>query len=145
MAGTEQKKVAWLKAWMILLFSIVLLIGIVGWLGPKFASRPHVVINATKVEINGNLKTALGQFEVNIGRFPTTAEGLKALVERPTSITLEKWQDPYMDSFPKDAWGHEFRYICPSPNKAKDYDLTSAGPDGIFGTRDDITNDLPGR
>lgn len=142
MWGTWFKKYLWkMGAWGLFLF-IIVLVGLIGLIGPKLVPRRHVVINATKVAINGNIRTALGQFEVNVGRFPTTAEGLKALVECPPTIPLAKWQDPYMETFPKDAWGQEFRYTCPSPNKEKDYDLISAGKDGIFGTRDDITNDL---
>lgn len=124
---------------------VAIIMTLVGLVGPKLAQRARrAKINATKIEINGNIKTALGQFEVNVGRFPTTAEGLAALVERPSDIPESTWQDPYMETVPKDAWGKEFRYVCPSEKKGKDFDLVSAGPDGKFDSTDDITNDLAG-
>lgn len=97
-------------------------------------------VSATKIEMSGNIKTALGQFEVNVGRFPTTAEGLKALVECPPTAPAKSWQDPYMETIPRDAWGTEFRYVFPSTRPGLDFELTSAGPDRRFGTRDDLAN-----
>lgn len=124
---------------------VAIIMTLVGLVGPKLAQRARrAKINATKIEIQGNIKTALGQFEVNVGRFPTTGEGLAALVERPNEIPESTWQDPYMEALPRDAWGKEFRYVCPSEKKNKDYDLISAGPDGRFDSGDDISNDLAG-
>lgn len=121
---------------------VAIIMTLVGLVGPKLATKARRArINATKIMINGNLKTALGQFEVNVGRFPTTAEGLKALVERPSEIPEATYQDAYMETMPKDGWGKEFRYVCPSEKQHKDFDIISAGPDGKFDTPDDINND----
>lgn len=129
-----------LGRWFLIAFGGIV-IGM-GLIGPKLISHRCRCgrVNGTKIEINGNIKTALGQFEVNIGRFPTTAEGLKALVECPSTIPLKDWQDPYMETMPKDSWGKEFRYVCPSTHSGLFYDLASAGSDGRFDTRDDIAN-----
>ena len=120
---------------------VAIIMTLVGLVGPRLASKAkRAKINATKIEIN-NIKTALGSFEVNVGDFPSTSQGLKSLVERPSDIPEATWQDRYMDTMPRDSWGKEFRYACPSDKKGKDYDLTSAGPDGKFDSPDDITND----
>ncbi len=83
-----------------------------------------------------NLKTALETFETDNGRYPTTEEGLEALVIRPPGAG-GNWHKQ-MDEIPLDQWGHAFRYRFPSMRGAESYDLDSAGPDGIFDTTDDI-------
>lgn len=141
MANAKRRTGSWP---MIAFGGIILLILIApGFILPWTPSAQRVrraKVNATKIEIHGNIKTALGQFEVNIGRFPTTAEGLKALVECPPTIQPKDWQDAYMETIPKDAWGRDFRYACPSTHPGLYFDLASAGPDGQFDTRDDIAN-----
>lgn len=122
---------------------VAIIMTLVGLVGPRLASKAkRAKINATRIEIN-NIKTALGTFDVNVGRFPTTAEGLASLVTRPSGIPEASWVEKYMDQMPKDAWGKDFKYACPSENKDKDYDLVSAGPDGQMGTSDDINNNPP--
>jgi type II secretion system protein G len=81
-----------------------------------------------------NLRTALDTFEIDNGRYPTTAEGLVALVKNPGN--LSSWKQ-YVDSVPMDPWGHPYIYRCPGSN-GKDFDLLSAGPDGQEGTGDDV-------
>jgi len=82
-----------------------------------------------------NLKVALETFESDNGRYPTQAEGLKAMVHAPPG--LPDWHR-LLDDVPKDAWGNDFRYLLPGKKHLAGYDLTSAGPDGKFGTPDDI-------
>ena len=83
-----------------------------------------------------NFKTALSTFQVDCDRFPTTLEGLDALIRAPAGIT--QWEGPYLDRIPIDEWGHPLRYTFPDPTDPGSYDLRSAGPDGIFDTADDI-------
>ena len=128
------------------LVEIILVVAIImtlmGLVVPKMADKvKRTKINATKIEMN-TIKTEMIQFDANVGRYPTTAEGLAALVERPSEIPESSWQDQYLEAMPKDAWHRDFRYVCPSEKKGKDYDLASPGPDGKFDTTDDITNDI---
>jgi general secretion pathway protein G len=83
------------------------------------------------------MKTALGMFQIDNGRYPTTQEGLKALIENP-SESLTPWHK-YMDkdAIPVDPWGNPYIYRQPGAN-GKDYDVLSRGRDGIEGTADDI-------
>src|SRR3954463_11031667 len=73
---------------------------------PKLVGRTEdAKIKSTRGSING-IKTALGVFEVDTGRFPTTEEGLRALVEPPGN--LQNWKGPYVDAqnIAADAWGN---------------------------------------
>ncbi len=86
------------------------------------------------------LATALDLFHLDVGRYPTEEEGLKALRENPTS--LPAWGGPYLDKgVPKDPWGRE--YIYKFPGEHGPYDLYSLGSDGApggDGENQDITN-----
>lgn len=86
-----------------------------------------------------SLKTALDAFEADLGCYPTTAEGLAPLVHRPDGVTTATWRGPYLEAIPLDPWGHPFRYTYPGQNHPETYEITSAGPDGKFDTRDDLT------
>ena len=95
----------------------------------------HAKESAAKADIS-NYKGALSTFEIDNSRFPTTEEGLNALVQKPAD--LDTWKRPYVDNIKKDPWGHDYIYRCPG-NNGKDYDLLSGGPDGREGGNDDIT------
>ena len=92
-------------------------------------------VAAAKADIS-NLGGALNNFEVENGRFPSSEEGLQALVEKPGD--LPNWKHSYIDKLPPDPWGHPYVYRYPGTNTT-DYDLYSLGPDGREGG-DDITN-----
>ena len=82
---------------------------------------------------------ALDAFEIDLGRYPTTSEGLRALVEQPSNA--EEWQEPYLKTdVPKDQWGNEYVYRYPGQRNKYGYDLYSYGPDGKQGGDDDIVN-----
>jgi general secretion pathway protein G len=86
-----------------------------------------------------NIKGALEQFKIDNSRYPTTEEGLQALVTKP-SEDLPEWKHSYIEKFPLDPWQHPYTYREPGSN-GKDYDLFSCGPDGHEGGGDDIGND----
>lgn len=76
------------------------------------------------------LGTALDLFHLDVGRYPTDEEGLKALMENPGS--LPGWGGPYLDkAVPKDPWGRDYHYKCPGEHGP--YDLFSLGADGAQG------------
>ena len=93
--------------------------------------------NATIAEIS-HLKSALATFELENSRFPTTSEGLLALVQMPPGLE-KSWNGPYIEKVTEDKWGHAYYYASPGNDGENSYDLASAGKDGIFGTEDDIT------
>lgn len=95
-------------------------------------------ITATRLEIT-NLNNLISRFEMDMGRYPTSAEGLDALVDEPNDGA--SWEGPYIESerVPKDKWGNDYIYRFPSTLKEKGFDLFSVGPDGNEGTTDDIS------
>jgi general secretion pathway protein G len=77
---------------------------------PKFTRRSEQArITAARTQIS-QFEVALDAFEIDIGRYPTTAEGLWALVEKPASQS-EGWLQPYLKrDVPLDPWGNEYTY-----------------------------------
>ncbi len=90
-----------------------------------------------KVDIQTNIATALKLYELDNGCFPTTEEGLNALLSQPASVG--NWNGPYTKKKPLDPWGMEYKYKCPGEHRTADYDLYSLGKDGIE-SADDIKN-----
>lgn len=87
-----------------------------------------------------NLKTQLRLYEIRNGSLPSTEQGLKALVERPDDQPIpHRWRRLLAD-VPKDPWNHEYRLEVPARHSRDAFDVLSAGPDGKFGTADDIGN-----
>ncbi len=118
---------------------VVLIIGILtAVVVPRMVGQSDKArVSATRAQMEA-LKTALQAFEVRAGRFPTTQEGLPALVSKPTGLTDDEWEK-VMNEVPRDAWKQEFTYKCPGED-GRDYDLISKGKDKQENTADDITN-----
>jgi general secretion pathway protein G len=94
---------------LIVLAIIGLLIGLVG---PRLLERlDSSKITTTETQIR-MLKSALDTFRLDIGRYPTTQEGLALLVDPPSDPELHaRWRGPYLESaLPNDAWGHPYNY-----------------------------------
>ncbi len=81
------------------------------------------------------LGAGLDLFHLEVGRYPTTDEGLTALVEEPTGVN--NWNGPYLKkkTLPKDPWGNEYNYQSPGENGP--YDLFSLGQDNMEGGEDE--------
>ena len=123
---------------MIELMLVVVIIGsLVAMVAPRFTGRGEQArITAARADIRTNIATALKLYELDNGRFPTTSEGLNALLERPASAP--NWQGPYLEDEPIDPWGREYQYRYPGVH-GRDYDLYSLGRDGVR-SDDDVTN-----
>jgi general secretion pathway protein G len=92
------------------------------------------------------LNEKLDAFAAYCGRYPTTPEGLSALILCPTNIFTARWHGPYLDpaQIPIDPWGNEYVYHFPGIHNTNGYDLYSCGSDGISKSggndADDINN-----
>ncbi len=91
---------------------------------------------AARADINVNIATALKLYELDNGSFPTTQQGLNALLVKTSSAI--NWNGPYLERKPIDPWGREYRYKSPGERRT-DYDLYSLGKDGVEG-EGDVTN-----
>ena len=130
---------------LIELMLVMIIIGILAALVvPRFANRAEQSrIVAAKTDIESNLGVVLDLFETDNGFYPTTEQGLSALISSPTSPPVPpNWRGPYVKKkeIPKDPWGHPYVYACPGSRNPEGYDLTSYGQDGVEGGGDDITN-----
>lgn len=119
------------------LIEIMIVVVIIGMLsalvGPRLIGQSdEAKIKTTKIQIS-QLEQVLGLFQLDNGFFPTTEQGLAALVKAPTlpPEPMNYKQGGYMKKVPKDAWGREFIYICPGQNG--DFDIISYGSDGAEG------------
>ena len=86
---------------------------------------------AAKVQIR-NLEAALQLYKLDNGVYPSTEQGLRALVEKPTTgVVPKKWKlGGYIPKLPEDPWGNHYRYLSPSPKQRGDYEILSYGTDG---------------
>ncbi len=123
-----------------LLLVLVILATLAAVVTPKFTKRSEQArITAAKTQIS-QFEVALDTFQIDVSRFPTTAEGLRALVEKPAS-NAEGWLEAYLKrDIPNDPWGNEYVYRYPGQYNQEGYDLSSFGPDGKQGGDDDIVN-----
>ena len=126
---------------LIELMLVVIIIGVLAaMVMPRLVGRSEQArISTAKADINANISLALDLFETDIGRYPTSEEGLAALRANPGSLPV--WKGPYLKKDPKDPWGKPYVYKSPGTHNT-DYDLYSCGPNTIDdnGSDDDIGN-----
>jgi general secretion pathway protein G len=88
-------------------------------------------------------KTALGVYELDNGFYPTTEQGLNALIAQPASPPApQNWKGPYLDPpvIRKDPWSRDYIYRYPGQKIPNGYDVFSPGRNGVEGDEDDIGN-----
>jgi general secretion pathway protein G len=110
------------------LLVVMVIIGLLaGYVGPKlFAQIGKSEVKATKAQLDG-LQKSLDQFRIDTGHYPSTEQGLAALLVKPADE--EKWSGPYLSkAVPPDPWGRPYQYR--SPGQHGEYDLQSYGKDG---------------
>jgi general secretion pathway protein G len=124
------------------LLEIMLVVGIIAILvgGVAISLQGHTT-TAKIAQAEKDMATvgsALATYMLNNMNYPTTSQGLKALVEKPgTEPVPRRWQ-PLLKKFPNDPWGKPFVYVSPGTKNPDSYDIFSAGPDRKEGTDDDV-------
>jgi general secretion pathway protein G len=113
---------------LVVLTLIGIVMGIVG--GNYLGQGEKAKAKAAKIEIE-QIGQTLDLFRLEVGRYPTTQEGLQALITAPTGVP--NWNGPYWkkNTLPKDPWTNEYKYASPGQHGA--YDLWSYGADGKEG------------
>jgi general secretion pathway protein G len=124
---------------MVELMAVLIILGLLaGLVVTKVASKiDQARITTTKANLK-ILHSAVNQFKMDTGRFPTEDEGLRALIEQPTDVQM--WEPGgYLETteLPLDGWGHDFKYEL-FPESGKQFAIRSFGPDGEEGTEDDL-------
>jgi general secretion pathway protein G len=130
------------KVWPVVLLSLGTLVAMIvlAMAMAEYGVRPRPPRWSSRPSVMSNLKIALGVFETDTGRYPTTAEGIEALLVCPAGLN-GTWRGPYVRRVPLDGWGHPLFYCYPGATDPASYDLISAGADGVLGTADDIGKD----
>ena len=112
---------------------VLVLIGVVlGVVGGNFIGKGEKAkADAAKIEI-GQIGQTLDLYKLETGKYPTTQEGLQALIAAPPGMT--NWNGPYWKktTVPKDPWGNDYRYASPGQNNVP-YEISSYGADGKEG------------
>lgn len=110
------------------LLVVMVIIGLLaGFVGPRFfAQIGKSEVKTARAQIDA-LGKALDQYRLDVGRYPSTEEGLPALNEKPADST--RWLGPYLKKgVPQDPWGQA--YVYRAPGEHGEYDLLSLGKDG---------------
>lgn len=113
---------------LVVLVILGLLAGLVGPQVIKYLGGANT--KAAKLQIE-DFSTALDAFRLDMGRYPSTNEGLQALVVQPAGAS--RWNGPYLrkNLIPKDPWGNDYQYRAPGQHSA--FDLYSLGADNAEG------------
>ena len=131
---------------LIELMVVIVILGILaGLIIPRIMGRPDEARQTkARIQIEG-IETALKLYRLDNGFYPTTEQGLRALVEASTIQPVPRnWREGgYLEKgkVPKDPWGNDFVYLCPGTQG--EFDLISYGADGQpggEGKNKDITN-----
>ena len=123
-----------------LLVVLVILTLLAGLVGPRVLDQLGGAKSKTaKIQIN-EIEQSLDLFKLDVGRYPSDAEGLRALVERPA--TAQGWTAPYLKKgLPNDPWGAAYLYKNPGRNGGPDvFSLGADGKPGGDGENADVYN-----
>lgn len=128
------------------LLEIMVVLAILGLLATlainKLGSQfDNAKIDTAKLFVTTTIKVPLFSYKMSIGDYPSTQEGLQALVT-PPSNKADRWRGPYIEGgkVPQDPWNEPYHYAFPGTHNKDGYDVWSAGPDHQSGSDDDIGN-----
>ncbi len=129
---------------MEVLVVLAILVMLVGMVVPKIlGTQKKADISAAKTQI-GMLKACLERYALDCKTYPSTEQGLQALLEKPADMDESvAWGGPYISSqeLPKDPWAHDYGYEYPPTRGTGDMpDIWSRGPDGEDDTEDDVVS-----
>ena len=120
---------------MIELMVVMVIMGLIaGLVGPRLFGRADIAkVQTAETQIE-MMKSAVNLFYLDVGRLPTTEEGLKALVREPSGVDF--WRGPYLDNeVPMDPWQNPYRYES-TRSGISDFSLYAYGADGAVGGED---------
>ncbi|WP_299265943.1 type II secretion system major pseudopilin GspG [uncultured Psychrosphaera sp.] len=126
------------------ILEVMIVIAILGMMaslvvGNLMDSADEAKVQSTAIEIK-NLESILDLYKLKAGQYPTTEQGLEALVSAPEIEPVPRNYpvNGFLDELPQDKWGNDYQLI--NPGEMGKFDLFSVGPDGEAGTEDDIGN-----
>jgi general secretion pathway protein G len=128
------------------LLEILVVLAIIGLLAGLAITNVDKIFGGAQAStvnifVRESMKTPLTSYRIHLGDYPSTSEGLQALLTRPATKG-DRWFGPYLDGgkVPTDPWGETYQYAYPGTRNKGGYDLWSKGPDKQSGTADDLGN-----
>lgn len=130
------------------LLEILVVLAIIGMLVGLGITNADKIFGGSQVStaelfVRDSMKTPLTAYRIDMGGYPSTSEGLQALVTAPQN-KADAWRGPYIEArsgkLPVDPWQESYVYRYPGVKNKDGYDLFSKGPDKAEGTPDDIGN-----
>ena len=130
------------------LLELLVVLAIIGLLAGVTISNTDKIFGhsqeaVARIFVRDSLKTSLVRYRIDMSDYPSTAEGIQALLTAPAN-KADHWRGPYIDTpgnkAPVDPWGEPYQYRYPGTKNKSGYDLYSKGPDKVDGTDDDIGN-----
>lgn len=128
------------------LLEIMIALAILGLLVGLAVTNLDTIFGGAQVKtaqlfVRQSIKLPLTSYRIHMGDYPSTAEGLQALITPPAN-RADQWRGPYLDpaTLPLDPWGDAYIYRYPGTHNKTSYDIVSKGPDRTEGTQDDIGN-----
>lgn len=126
------------------LLEMVIVLGIIAMImgGAIFAMK-GITDGARLQQVKNDCATlgnTLSMYKLNGGTYPTTQQGLRALVDKPSSNPVPRMWTRLSDKVPLDPWGSEYLYRFPGKKNATEFEIISKGKDGQEGTADDISS-----
>jgi general secretion pathway protein G len=129
------------------LFEILIVIALIALLAGVAITNVGKIFGSSQEQlaelfVNDSMKAPLTSYRINMGSYPTTQEGLQALLTSPEGSS-GRWKGPYIETkggaLPVDPWGSPYQYRYPGTRNPDSYDLFSYGPDRQE-SADDIGN-----
>jgi general secretion pathway protein G len=128
------------------LLEILVVLAIIGLVAGLAISKIGGIFDSAKMDaarlfVNTSVKTPLTTYKIHMGDYPSTADGLGALITAPAA-RADNWHGPYIEGskVPTDPWGEPYQYQYPGTRNKGGFDIWSKGPDHQSGTEDDIGN-----
>jgi len=125
-----------------LMIVVIIIAAMAAMVVPRLAGRSEQArVAVAEADVNSNISMALKLYELDNGSYPTSGQGINALMTKPSSSPVpSNWNGPYLEKAPVDPWGNAYQYKCPGVHNKTGYDVYSVGSDGLDGTDDDVGN-----
>jgi general secretion pathway protein G len=126
------------------LLEMVIVLGIIAMiLGGSIFAMKGITGQAQIKQAEADFKTlanGLEMYRVLAGHYPTTAQGLRALHEKPSTSPIPRRWSRSLDKMPLDPWGSEYVYRFPGKKNPAEFEIISKGPDTQLDTQDDLSS-----